>query len=131
MLPFKPQISRDIFIDTIMLEKEDPLRLSPFCRYKPRLAKQPRAIAYSSFMELCNKHAISYKCFSFIDKENSKETFKIIIYNDNASWYETTYFIKNEDIASKLTSNLADLLSIKLNNENFINTVIRNTKFPN
>lgn len=127
MQPFKPKISREVFIDTIILEKEGPLKLSPYDGYKREFIKLPRQFVYASFMELCNKYAISYKCYSFINNSSNKETFKIVIYNDNISWYEMIYFNKNEDIANELALNLVGLLSIKLDNECFINKVTRNS----
>ncbi|MBN9285473.1 MULTISPECIES: hypothetical protein [unclassified Flavobacterium] len=121
---FAPKINRQEFQKTILkFQNNEGADTAMINIIASKIKNAETVIFYDAFITLCKQYHVDVKCYE--ETKEGQTSCTIIIKKDNYDYYSMSYTARDKDVTLALAAKLYEVLSIQIQNEQFIKSIKR------
>lgn len=121
---FTPKINRQEFQKTILkFQNNEGANTAIINTIASEIKNAETTVFYDAFITLCKQYHVDVKCYE--ETKEGQTSCTIIIKKDNYDYYSMSYAARDKDVTLALAAKLYEVLSIQIQNEQFIKSIKR------
>lgn len=121
---FTPKINRQEFQKTILkFQNNEGADTAIINTIASEIKNAETTVFYDAFITLCKQYHVDVKCYE--ETKEGQTSCTIIIKKDNYDYYSMSYAARDKDVTLALAAKLYEVLSIQIQNEQFIKSIKR------